>query len=152
RDGTLPWHIPSDLKTFRSVTMGKPLIMGRKTFMSLKKPLDGRDNIVVTATSGYAPEGAIMAHSLPEALAIGKACAERRGVDEIMVIGGGRIFAEALPLADRIYLTEISGNPPGDVTFPRLDPEHWRTITSAPIPRSEKDEFDCIFKILEKLS
>src|SRR4051812_16533982 len=87
-DGTLPWRISADLKTFRRLTMGKPLIMGRRTFQSLKKPLDGRDNIVITRNAGYRPEGTIAVHDFAAALHVARECARDRGVDEIAVIGG----------------------------------------------------------------
>src|SRR5262245_55123327 len=121
RDGSLPWRISSDLKTFRRLTMGKPLIMGRRTFQSLKKPLDGRDNIVVTRNRGYLPDGAIIAHDFPTALEVARACAIGRGVEEIAVIGGTAVFEAALPLAERIYKTEVHGNPDGDAFFPVVD-------------------------------
>jgi dihydrofolate reductase len=106
RNGGLPWQLPSDLKTFRRVTMGKPVIMGRRTFQSLREPLAGRDNIVVSRDDGFRPEGAIVERDFASALARAKACAEARDVDEIMVIGGTDVFREALPLARFIYKTE----------------------------------------------
>ena len=118
RDGGLPWRLSSDLKTFRRLTMGKPLIMGRRTFQSLKKPLDGRDNIVVTRDDGFRPDGAIVVPSFEAALARAKDCAKARGTDEIMVIGGADIFAASLPLAGRIYKTEVHGRPEGDTLMP----------------------------------
>ena len=114
RDGGLPWRISSDLKTFRRLTMGKPLIMGRRTFQSLKKPLDGRDNIVVTTNPDYRPEGTLQAADFDSAVALARICAERRGVDEIAIIGGTAVFEAALPTANRIYKTEVHGSPDGD--------------------------------------
>ena len=104
RNGALPWHVPSDLKTFRRHTMGKPVIMGRKTYASIGKPLPGRDNIVVTRDAGFSAAGTNRAASIDEALDIARQKAAERGVDEIMVIGGAEIFALTVPLADRIYL------------------------------------------------
>jgi dihydrofolate reductase len=141
RDGTLPWRISSDLKTFRRLTMGKPLIMGRRTFQSLKKPLDGRDNIVVTRNPGYRPEGAIVAADFNAALAIARECASERGVDEIAVIGGTSVFAAALPIADRIYKTEVQGSPAGDAHFPAIDWEAWREVAREALPRGPNDDF-----------
>jgi dihydrofolate reductase len=141
RDGTLPWRISSDLKTFRRLTMGKPLIMGRRTFQSLKKPLDGRDNIVVTRNPDYRPEGAIVAADFNAALAVARECASKRGVDEIAVIGGTSVFAAALPIADRIYKTEVQGSPVGDAYFPAVAWEAWREVAREALPRGPNDDF-----------
>ena len=121
--GALPWRIPEDLKRFKALTMGKPCIMGRKTWDSLpKKPLPGRTNIVVTRDSGFRPDGAEVAHSFEDALGI----AARGNPDEIMIIGGAAIFAAALPLAQRIELTEIMAAPEGDAFMPPFDRAHWQ--------------------------
>ena len=141
RDGTLPWRISSDLKTFRRLTMGKPLIMGRRTFQSLKKPLDGRDNIVLTHQSVWHPDGAIVAGSWLAALAEARRCAVARGVDEIAVIGGSTLFEEALPIADRIYKTEVHGSPAGDAFFPAVDWADWIEASREPLPRGPNDDF-----------
>lgn len=138
--GQLPWRIPSDLKRFRAMTIGKPVIMGRKTFQSLKKPLDGRDNIVVSRDRGFAPDGAIVVSSLFEAIATARDCAARRGADEIMIIGGGEIYAQALAVADRVYLTRVHATVPGDATFPALDEAQWQLESLEPIERGERDE------------
>lgn len=151
RDGDLPWRLSSDLKMFRRLTMGKPILMGRKTWVSLpRKPLDGRDNIVVTRDRAFADDGAIVAHSVADALAIGREAARRRGVDEIAVIGGAEIFRETLPRAGRIYLTEVDATPDGDTCFPPLDPTAWRLASSEPIPRGPKDEAAAVLQILER--
>ena len=141
RDGTLPWRISSDLKTFRRLTMGKPLIMGRRTFQSLKKPLDGRDNIVVTRNADYRPEGAIVAADFNAALAVARDCAKKRGVGEIAVIGGTSVFAAALPIADRIYKTEVHGSPKGDAYFPTVDWDAWQEVAREALPRGTNDDF-----------
>lgn len=120
-DGGLPWRLPEDLRRFKALTMGKPCLMGRKTWDSLpKKPLPGRTNIVVTR--GFAAEGAVVVHSFEEAVAR----ARSENPDEIMVIGGAQIFAAALPLARRIHLTEIHTHPEGDTHFPAFDRNVWR--------------------------
>lgn len=139
RDGAIPWRVPSDLKVFRRVTMGKPVIMGRKTYDSIGKPLDGRDNIVVTRKADFSVAGAECAGSVEEALEIAKARAAERGVDEIMVIGGAEIFAAMLGHAGRIYLTRIHAHPEGDTVFPDLDPNVWREVSTAPIPPDPRD-------------
>ena len=113
----MPWRMSSDLKRFRALTIGKPVIMGRKTFQSLGKPLAGRDNIVVTRNARFSAQGAIAARGLATALDIARQLATRRGVDEIMVVGGSEIYRMALPLADRVYLTRVHASPPGDAMF-----------------------------------
>ncbi len=150
-EGNLPWRLSSDLKMFRRLTMGKPMIMGRKTWASLpKRPLDGRDNIVVTRDQSFAEDGAIVAHSMEEAIATAQQAAGRRGVDEIAVIGGAEIFRATLPAAGRIYLTEVDAEPRGDVFFPPLDPGEWRLVSSEPIPRGPRDEVAAVLKVLER--
>lgn len=149
--GTLPWRIPSDLKTFRRITMGKPLIMGRKTFASLKSSLDGRDNIVVTRDPRFAAPGALAAHSLPEAVAIARDCAAARSAGEIMVIGGADIFREALPLCHRLYLTRVHGTPEGDVLFPDTNLSGWRETAREPRTQGPKDEYAFTLSVLDRI-
>jgi dihydrofolate reductase len=120
--GKLPWHLPEDMRRFRDITMGKPCIMGRKTWDGLPekfRPLPGRDNIVVTRKSGFPAEGAKIVHSLDAAFAAAGTA------DEIMVIGGAEIFAKALPRAGRIYLTRIHAAPPGEILFPAFSASQW---------------------------
>ncbi len=150
RDGGLPWHISSDLKTFRRVTMGKPLIMGRKTFQSLKKPLDGRDNIVVSRDESFRPDGAIIARDFEAALQRARDCARARAVDEIMVIGGTEVFQAALARARFIYKTEVHGRPEGDAHFPAIDWSAWTEIAREALPQGPKDEFASTFLLLER--
>lgn len=151
--GGLPWHISSDLKMFRRLTMNKPLIMGRRTFQSLKKPLDGRDNIVLTRDQDFRPPGALIAAGFEAALALARQCAEARGIgsDEIMVIGGTQIFDAALPTADRIYKTEVHGRPDGDVFFPALEPSEWHEVERSPLPKGPRDDFATTFVVLERV-
>src|SRR5215470_12754879 len=123
--GGLPWHLPQDLKRFKALTLGKPTIMGRKTWESLpRKPLPGRTNIVVTRDQSFRAQGALVAHSVKEALTL----AEREGTGEIMVIGGSEIFANALPYANRIQWTEILARPDGDAFMPPPDRSEWREV------------------------
>jgi dihydrofolate reductase len=154
REGDLPWRLPSDLKHFRRITMGKPLVMGRKTFASLPKVLDGRDNIVVTRDPLFAAtvtaKGAIAARELAEALRIARGCAAVRGADEIMVIGGAEIFGAALPLAERIYLTRVHAALEGDVFFPETDFRGWREVSHVPGARIANDEYGFTFLVLER--
>jgi dihydrofolate reductase len=150
RDGGLPWRISSDLKTFRRLTMGKPLIMGRRTFQSLKKPLDGRDNIVVTTNPDYQPEGTLQAGDFDAAMALGRLCAERRGVDEIAIIGGTAVFEAALPTATRIYKTEVHGSPAGDALFPAVDWSQWREVSREELPQGPNDDYRATLVVLER--
>ena len=150
RGGQLPWKIRSDLRLFRRLTMGKPVIMGRKTYQSIGKPLDGRDNIVITRDEAYAAPGTVVTHALADALDAGRDLAAKSGVDEIMVIGGAEIFREALPVSDRIYLTRVHGAPEGDTFLPPLPPCDWREIAREPLPRGEADEFACTLVTLER--
>ena len=120
--GKIPWHLPADLRHFKEVTMGHPVVMGRKTFASIGKPLPGRTNIVITRNSDYRADGIETAPSLPAALAL----AARTGADEAFILGGGEIYALALPLADTLYITAVHGSfPDGDAFFPEIDPGEW---------------------------
>lgn len=126
RDGGMPWHLPSDLKRFKALTMGKPVLMGRKTYESIGRPLPGRSNIVLTRDRGFKAPGIIVVTSLKEALAVAAKEAERLNADEISVIGGTSLFRETLPHANRIYLSEVHASPPGDTYFPDYDRAEWR--------------------------
>jgi dihydrofolate reductase len=120
----LPWRLPADLAHFKRVTMGKPIIMGRKTFESIGKPLPGRINIVLTRSTDFHTEGVLTANTLDQALEMAV------GEDEVMVIGGSEIYALALPRADRLYLTYVESSYQGDAWFPPFDSEQWRVIAS----------------------
>jgi dihydrofolate reductase len=126
RDGQMPWRLKSDLRHFRALTLDKPIVMGRKTFESIGKALDRRTNIVITRNPDFHAEGVETAPSLKAAIELARKDAERRGVGEIMVIGGGGIFAEAMPLADRLEITHVHASPEGDVYFPPIDPKQWQ--------------------------
>lgn len=126
----MPWRLPGEQKYFKAVTMGKPMVMGRKTFESIGKPLPGRANIVVTRGT-LDVEGITVVHDLHEALKLARAIAAGNETDEITVIGGGTIYEQALPLADRIYLTEIQADFDGDTFFPVLG-ENWREVSRTP--------------------
>ena len=125
RNGAMPWHLPADLRHFKRLTTGKPVIMGRKTFESIGKPLPGRHNIVLTRDAGWQTEGVTLAPNLAEAIAAA-GLDPRARAGEIMVVGGAQIYAEALPIATRIELTRIHVSPEGDTFFPDPDPRHWR--------------------------
>lgn len=125
RDGALPWHIPADLKFFKQITMGKPMLMGRQTFEAIGRALPGRDSIVLTRRRNFRAEGALTAHDMSQALELGGRCARSRGTDALMVIGGAQVFAEILPQADIIHLTRIHARHAGDTWFPALDKSRW---------------------------
>lgn len=137
--GGLPWRISADLRRFRRVTMGKPMVMGRRTFQSIGRVLDGRDNIVLTRREDFAAPGAIVARSLDDALRDAEERARERRVDEICVIGGEALFRETLPLADRLYVTHVAAVPEGDVFFPPLAPTDWAEVSREALPQSEGD-------------
>ncbi len=138
--GTMPWRLKSDMRHFRALTMGKPVVMGRKTYLSTSvKPLPARTNIVVTRDANFTAPGALVARSLEIALEVARGDALRRGSD-IMVIGGAEIYAQAMPLADRLEITRIHMNPQGDTAFPPIDPAVWREAAREPHPAGEGDE------------
>ena len=122
-NNTLPWRCPEDLTHFKALTMGHPMIMGRKTFDSIGKPLPGRVTVVVTRDRGLKVEGCLIAHSLPEAIA---ACT---GDEEIFVVGGAELYAQALPLVDRLYITEIQQEVEGDAHFPEFNRAEWQEVS-----------------------
>jgi dihydrofolate reductase len=146
RDNKLPWRLKSDLQYFKRVTMGKPVVMGRKTYLSIGKPLPGRTNIVVTRDASFSAPGVITAPSIPEAMKIARLDAEKRGADAIAVIGGTEIFEQTIGEADRLVLTRVHMSPDGESTFPPIDPKIWREIERSEQPRGEGD--DCGFTYL----
>ena len=127
-DNKLPWHLPEDLKYFKSVTMGKPLVMGRKTYDSIGRPLPGRTNIVVTRDPKWQAAGVEVAQSLEAALEVGRNACVKVGADEIMVIGGEQIYRMTLPAADRLYLTQVDADVEGDAFFPDVDFSEWKQV------------------------
>ncbi|MGD9800064.1 MAG: dihydrofolate reductase [Parvularculaceae bacterium] len=149
RDGGLAWKISDDLKWFRSLTTGKPIIMGRRTFDSIGKPLPGRANIVVSRI--MAPrEGVIVVRSIEDALRRGAEAAGDMGADEMFIIGGAEIYAETLPLADRIYLTAVDADIDGDARFPQIEPEDWNRLFVRRIEKSDRNEHACELFILDR--
>jgi len=136
RDGELPWRIPGDMKHFKQTTMGKPVVMGRKTWESLARPLPGRANVIVTRDLAYGVEGAYVAHDIDAALALaaGLTAGLAAGGGEVMVIGGADIYAQTLDRADRIYLTEVNLRAEGDAVFPELDEAEWTETSRDDIP------------------
>lgn len=146
RDNEMPWHLPAELKYFKRVTMGKPVIMGRKTFESIGRPLPGRHNIVVTRNRGYEAQGVTVVHALGEAL---EAAGE---VDEAVIIGGAELYRQALPVAERLYLTEIEAEPEGDARFPEIRPDHWREVSRVRREKDGDNPFDFAWLVLERVS
>ncbi len=140
--GRIPWHLPAELQHFKRTTMGKPVVMGRKTWESIGRPLPGRQNIVVTGQAGYAAEGCDLAGSLEEALELA-----RRG--EVMVMGGGELYRQALPLADRMVLTLVDCEPEADTWFPEWPAAEWRENSRERFPADERNP--CAYEILEFL-
>ena len=149
-DNDLPWRLSNDLKWFKKTTMGKPIIMGRKTFESLPGPLPGRTSIVITRDPDFKAEGVIVTHTLESAFEIGNEAAKQMNAREVVVIGGAEIFRLCLDQLDRIYLTRVHATIDGDTFFPEFDPEKWREISNEFHPKSEKDMFDHSFIVLER--
>lgn len=145
RDNTLPWRIKSDLQYFRTVTMNKPVVMGRKTFVSIGKPLPGRTNIVVTRDRDFSTPEVEVTHSVEEALALARSDARRRGAGAIAVIGGTDIFRQTMPFADKLVLTLVHASPPGDAFFPAIDPAIWREIERREQPKGPGDDCGITF-------
>jgi dihydrofolate reductase len=142
RDGQLPWHLKSDLKHFRELTIGKPVIMGRKTYVSIGKPLKDRTNIVLTSDLGLVAPGTVLATSLDAALGYAQRDAARRGVDEIMIIGGSDVFAAMMPHADRLEITHVNASPEGDALFPPIDQAVWQKVSYAAHKAGPGDDAD----------
>ncbi len=133
-DNSMPWHLPADLKHFKAMTLGKPIIMGRKTWDSLGRPLPGRLNLVVSRQPDLQLEGAETFTDLDSALTRAEQWAREQGVDELMLIGGAQLYAQALPQAQRLYLTRIEASPEGDAFFPDYDQAEWERVDSQAHP------------------
>lgn len=149
RAGGLPWKLSDDLKRFRSLTLGHPVIMGRKTYESIGGPLSERINIVVSRNLA-AFEGIILARSLDEALRLGAEAAAHLDVSEIFIIGGAEIYAAALPFTTRIYLTEVDAESAGDSRFPAIEPADWSRRLAGAAAQSSRNEHSCRFFVLDR--
>ncbi len=145
-DGRLPWRLSSDLQRFKALTMGHHLVMGRKTFDSIGRPLPGRTTIIVTRQLNYHPAGCLVANSLEIALEL----ARGGGESEVFVIGGGEIYAQSLPCADRIYLTCVHTRVAADTFFPAFDPSEWEAVQVVESPVGEKDQFPYTFTVMQR--
>jgi dihydrofolate reductase len=151
RGAALPWRLRTDLRRFRTLTLGKPVIMGRRTWESLpRRPLPGRMNIVLSRDPTFEIGGALVCADLSEALQIGREQAAEDQADEVCVIGGAELFALALPRAQRIYLTEVEGEPPGDVLMAPIDEAGWTEVSREPVPAGPDDEYPTVFRVLER--
>jgi dihydrofolate reductase len=149
--GALPWRLKSDLALFRTLTLGKPVIMGRATWQSLpRKPLAGRLNIVLSRDGAFAAPGALVCEDFSQAVQIGREQAAEDGAEEVCVIGGAALFDIALPRARRMYLTEVEARPAGDVFFPPFDESYWREVRREPHPAGDDDEYPFVFRLLER--
>lgn len=147
RDGDLPWRLSTDMKRFKATTMGKPVVMGRKTWESFpKRPLPGRHNIVITRDRAYVAEGADVTSSLDEAMQFARA----DGAAEVAVIGGGQIYGQALPDADRLDVTHVLATVDGDTRFPPIDPQTWYVVSEETYPAGEKDSHPTRHVIYER--
>ncbi|WP_416729410.1 dihydrofolate reductase [Fictibacillus sp. JL2B1089] len=142
KDNDLPWYLPNDLKHFKNVTMGKPIVMGRKTYESIGKPLPGRENIVVTRDENYQAEGTTVVHSVDEVL--------KKETEELCVIGGTEIFKLFMPVADRLYVTEIHHTFDADTYFPEINRAEWREVSREPGIVDEKNKYPHDFVVYEK--
>lgn len=142
--GGMPWHLPAELAYFKRITTGHPIIMGRKTFESIGRPLPNRRNIVVSRNTALLAPGCEVVASLPAALSL---CVGQ----DVFVIGGATLYREALPHAQKLYLTEIDAEVPGDTHFPVIDPAHWHELSRETRTRDERNAFDIVFRVLERV-
>jgi dihydrofolate reductase len=145
RDGALPWHLPADLKRFKAITLGKPILMGRRTYESIGRPLPGRTNLVLTRSADWRAEGVLVVHSLEEARA------KAADAPELMVIGGAELYRIALPHADRIELTRVHADVSGDTFLPAFDPGEWRETASERHAPDERNALPMTFVTLERV-
>jgi dihydrofolate reductase len=144
RDGELPWHLPDDLRHFKRITTGKPVIMGRKTFESIGRPLPDRQNIVMTRDPDYAAEGCDVVASVAEAMDVAG------DADEVMVIGGGQVYRDFLPRADRIYMTRVQAEVQGETRFPKIEGNTWRLVSAEHHAADERHEYDFEMMVFER--
>jgi len=152
KDNDMPWHLPADLAYFKKVTLGKPIIMGRKTFESIGRPLPGRRNIVISRDESYQAEGIDSVTSVEQALSLVDGSDGNEGAEEIMVIGGGAIYAHCLPKADRLYITHINAAIDGDTQFPNYDDGSWKKTASDVRDSDEKNVHQLDFCVYEKIA
>jgi dihydrofolate reductase len=146
----LPWRLSNDLKRFKALTWGKPMVMGRKNFQSIGRPLPGRETIVVTRDLAFMAPGVLVAHRLDAALDLAQERARAMGADQIIIAGGGEIYAQTIGQASRLVITEVALDPDGDAHFPAIDPREWREISREKGERGSRDEADFAFVNYER--
>ena len=144
RDNALPWHLRQDLRRFKAQTLGKPILMGRKTFESIGRPLPGRTNIVLTRDPNWSAAGVIAVRSVEEALA------RASGATELVAIGGAEVYRLVMPFARRMYLTNVQADVPGDTYFPEFDPTQWADVDCDAHPADEHNDYPVTFVTLER--
>ena len=147
KDNKLPWHLPADLKYFKNLTWGMPILMGRKTFDSIGKPLAGRKNMIITRNKDWQQEGVVVVYTIDEAIEVAK----KEDVKELFIIGGAEIFNTSITTADRIYLTRIHHSFEGDVYFPAISKEEWQLVKEVQGKKDEKNPYDFTFQTWERI-
>lgn len=150
KENRLPWHLPQDLKHFKSITMGHPVIMGRKTYESIGRPLPNRINIVITRKEDWSVDGVIVCHDIEEALRLGNREAEAIGVAELMVIGGANLYDQLLPRADRLYLTLVQAEVEGDALFPAFNGQQWNEVSRVEHSCDTGNPYNYSFIVLDR--
>jgi dihydrofolate reductase len=150
RDNKLPWYLPGDLKYFKQATMGKPIIMGRKTFESIGKPLPGRLNIIISRDASFTAQGTKVVMSLPEAIELAESQALIDGVDEAMIIGGAQIYALALPEVERLYITQVHADIEGDAYFPEFNRSQWTELGREDFSAQGPNPYDYSFIVYQR--
>ena len=145
RDGDMPWRLPTDLKHFKALTLGRPVVMGRKTWQSIGRPLPGRPNIVITRDESFVAEGAERVASLDDGVRLAREKAASLGVDEVCVIGGGQVYGDAMSIADVIHMTVVDADIDGDTVFPAIDTAIFEKVSEMAPPRGEKDTHAVVF-------
>ncbi|MEE9315061.1 MAG: dihydrofolate reductase [Rhizobiaceae bacterium] len=151
-DGDMPWRLSTDLKRFKALTLGKPIIMGRKTFQSIGKPLPGRTSIVVTRDGAWQAEGVVPVQSIESAIAIAGEVAKASDGNEICIVGGGEIYRQAMDVADVLHVTRVHGEPEGDTVFPVIDPRFWKELSREDFPIGEKDTVKTTYVVYQRIS
>ncbi len=149
-DGDMPWRLSTDLKRFKALTFGKPMIMGRKTFESIGKPLPGRTSIVVTRDRDWQASGVVPVQSIESAIEVAGEIALASNVEEICIVGGGEIYRQAFGLADALHVTKVHSEPVGDTLFPEIDQQIWKEVCREKFPITEKDTVETTYVIYER--
>ncbi len=150
-EGAMPWRLSTDLKRFKAITMNKPVIMGRKTFESIGRPLPGRLNVIVSR-SGFEAEGTSTTDSLEAAITLSREWAKDNSADEICIVGGGHIYRQSIDLADKLYVTHVRVKPDGDTRFPTIEEADWHVISSERTGEGENDSAETLFVVYERNS